>query len=125
MCVKRHSIQNHPQSNCCIVCNSRRMGILQLSRAGADKQSFFHMRGFPRVLGCIDGTQIPIHAPTINQEEYLCRKDFTSINIQLVCVSNRRIIDAYVRFPGSVQDARILRESRLFEGCFTLKVSKC
>ena len=85
-----------------------------------DKNSFFQMRGFPNVIGCIDGTQIPILAPSTNQFEYVCRKGFTSINIQLVCNSTLKFVDACVRFPGSVHDARILRESRLFQGIKTI-----
>jgi len=36
--------------------------------------SHFHeIAGFPNVLGCIDGTQIPIAAPHNNETTYVCR----------------------------------------------------
>ena len=39
--------------------------------------------GFPNVIGCIDGTQVKIQAPSENEEEFLNRKGFHSINVQV------------------------------------------
>lgn len=43
--------------------------------------------GFPNVIGCIDGTQIPIKAPSANEGDYVNRKSFHSINVQVCCVT--------------------------------------
>ncbi|KAK0139204.1 putative nuclease HARBI1 [Merluccius polli] len=39
--------------------------------------------GLPNVIGCIDGTQIPITAPAQNEGDYVNRKSFHSINVQM------------------------------------------
>lgn len=38
----------------------------------------------PGVLGCIDGTHVAILRPTENEESYYCRKQYHSLNVQLV-----------------------------------------
>lgn len=38
----------------------------------------------PGVLGCIDCSHIAIIRPTENEERYYCRKQYHSLNIQLV-----------------------------------------
>ncbi len=43
--------------------------------------------GFPNVLGCIDGTQIKIQAPHENEAEFVCRKGYHSINVQVQYIS--------------------------------------
>ncbi|XP_021351104.1 putative nuclease HARBI1 [Mizuhopecten yessoensis] len=55
------------------------------------------LRCFPQVGGCIDGTFIPIQGPCENEEDFVNRKGFHSLNIQ----------------PGSVHDARMFRDSHL------------
>ena len=47
------------------------------------KDKFFDMNGFPGVVGCIDGTQIRIQAPSRNEHEYVKRKGYHSLNIQV------------------------------------------
>ncbi|XP_039618160.1 zinc finger protein 665-like [Polypterus senegalus] len=37
---------------------------------------------FPNVIGCIDGTHIPIKAPSMNEGDYVNRKSIHSINVQ-------------------------------------------
>jgi hypothetical protein len=41
------------------------------------------MTGFPDVIGAIDCTHIKIADPTVNEEEYVNRKGFHSINVQV------------------------------------------
>ena len=42
-----------------------------------------HCAGLPNVIGCLDGTQIPITAPADNEADYVNRKPFHSINVQV------------------------------------------
>ena len=52
------------------------------------KQDFYQLAGFPGVIGCIDGSHIPIVAPQEDEFVFINRKRFHSINIQAVCDSN-------------------------------------
>lgn len=47
--------------------------------------NFYRKAGFPNVIGCIDGTQIRIQAPTIDEASYVNRKGYHSISVQAVC----------------------------------------
>lgn len=79
------------------------------------KTYFQQIKGFPNVIGCIDGTHIRIDRPKESAESYYNRKDFFSIQMQIVCNHKRKIIDVFIGFPGSVHDARIFRNSPLIE----------
>lgn len=49
------------------------------------KQGFYDKRGFPGVIGCVDGTHVRIQAPCVNESDYVNRKGYHSINVQAVC----------------------------------------
>ncbi|XP_062602463.1 putative nuclease HARBI1 [Saccostrea cucullata] len=75
-------------------------------------QTDFHaIANFPGVLGAIDGTHVRILRPTVNEEEFVNRKNFHSVNVQLVVDAHCHILDIVAKWPGSTHDARILRES--------------
>ena len=40
------------------------------------KKGFYEVAGFPGVIGCIDGTHIPIIAPSEDEYMYINRKQF-------------------------------------------------
>ncbi|XP_034093073.1 putative nuclease HARBI1 [Gymnodraco acuticeps] len=81
------------------------------------KEGFYSMAGFPRVLGCIDCTHIPISACLReNEGDYVNRKLFHSLNIQQ-CDHRCLITSLEAKWPGSVYDSRIFSESSL---CQTL-----
>ena len=50
-----------------------------------NKNGFYRRRWFPGVIGCIDGTQIRIIAPSKNESDFVNRKGFHSLNVQGVC----------------------------------------
>ncbi|XP_052778725.1 putative nuclease HARBI1 [Mya arenaria] len=79
-----------------------------------EKKEFYSIAGFPNVLGCIDLTHVRIRAPTHNEADFVNRKGFHSVNIQMVCDARLIIMDVVAKWPGSVQDSRLFRESRLF-----------
>jgi hypothetical protein len=76
---------------------------------------FFNYGGFPGVIGCIDGTHIPITKPRncAQPEIYRCRKGFYSLNVQLICGPDYRIYNVVARWPGSTHDSRIFTNSTL------------
>jgi len=49
------------------------------------KRGFFDKGGFPGVVGCIDGTHVRIQGPNRNENDYVNRKGYHSINVQAVC----------------------------------------
>ena len=76
-----------------------------------NQQRFYERSGFPLVIGCIDGTHVPILAPPQNEDVFMNRKNFHSINIQAICDSDLKFIDIVAKWPGSTHDAFIWRQS--------------
>ncbi|XP_045107685.1 putative nuclease HARBI1 [Portunus trituberculatus] len=77
----------------------------------AKKAEFAHIAGFPGVVGAIDGTHMRIVAPKEQEEVYVNRKGYHSINVQVIFDANYRILDILAKWLGSVHDARILSGS--------------
>ena len=67
--------------------------------------------GFPGVCGCVDGTHIPIRAPSKDSGSYYNRKGFHSILLQVVCSADFKFLDCFVGWPGSANDARVWANS--------------
>lgn len=67
-----------------------------------------------RVPQCV-GTQVPIIAPEDYPRDYLNRKGWHSIVLQAVVDGKGPFWDVCVGYPGSVHDARVLRQSHLWE----------
>ena len=51
--------------------------------ANETKEHIFRAHGFPNVVGAIGGTLIEIQAPTENENEYVCMKNYHAINVQV------------------------------------------
>ena len=77
----------------------------------ANKAEFKDIADFPGVIGVIDGTHVRIMAPREQEEVYVNRKGYHSINVQVVFDAKYRILDILAKWPGSVHDARILSGS--------------
>ncbi|WAR30054.1 LOW QUALITY PROTEIN: HARB1-like protein [Mya arenaria] len=70
------------------------------------KRGFYRKCKFPNiVLFSVDGTLVPILAPTANEESFVCRKGFHAINCQTVASSDLRFIDIVAKWPGPSHDA--------------------
>lgn len=72
---------------------------------------FFHRFGFPQVIGCVDGTHIPIRQPTENPHDYFSYKLCYSLNCQAICDAYGRFVNVEIKWPGSVHDARVFANS--------------
>ena len=72
-------------------------------------EKFENMKGFPGVVGAINGTHIPIKATIENPNDYINRKFFQSFQLQVVCDADLLCIDAFCDFPGRAHDARVMR----------------
>ena len=69
--------------------------------------------GFPGVIGCIDGTHIRVKPPAQDQDSFINRKGYPSVNVMAVCDNKMLFTDLFVDRAGSVHDARVLRVSPL------------
>ncbi|XP_046617656.1 putative nuclease HARBI1 [Neodiprion virginianus] len=78
-------------------------------------RGFERASGFPKTIGAIDGTHIRINAPKQNPVDYINRKGFHSVQLQLVCDHKALITHCYAGNPGSVHDQRVLRLSEVAE----------
>jgi hypothetical protein len=74
---------------------------------------FEEKTGFPGVIGCIDGTHIPIKPPASERAGFINRSGKPSINVLAVCDNLMRFTHVFVDRAGSVHDARVLRVSPL------------
>ena len=78
------------------------------------KRKFFSIARMPNTIGIIDCTHIHIQAPHEREWEFVNRKGRHSINVQLIGNADLKISNCVVRWPDSVHDAWILRESHLY-----------
>ena len=69
--------------------------------------------GFPMVVGCVDGTHIPVRQPTENAHDYFCYKMKYSLNVQAVCDYEGTFLDVDCSWPGSVHDAKVFAHSSI------------
>ncbi|KAK3910414.1 Protein ALP1-like, partial [Frankliniella fusca] len=77
--------------------------------------SFQQDSGFPGVVGCIDGTNIPITAPVENPAAYRNRHHHYSMNVQAVVDHNLLVRHLHVGEAGSLNDRRVFRRSNLHD----------
>lgn len=73
--------------------------------------SLSRTHGFPNILGVIDGTHVPIIAPFEDEDSYVNRKHFHSVNCQVVVNADQKFLDVNAKWPGGNNDAFIWRES--------------
>ena len=69
------------------------------------KHGFYNIARFPGVLGCVDGTHIPIVAPVEDEYAYVNRKNFHSISVQAACDFNMIFTDIVAKWPRSHHDS--------------------
>uniref|UniRef100_UPI00398EE029 putative nuclease HARBI1 n=1 Tax=Pristiophorus japonicus TaxID=55135 RepID=UPI00398EE029 len=66
---------------------------------------------FPRVQGVIDCTHVALRASHQATEQFRNCKGFLSLNVQLVCDHNCKIMHVDARYPDSAHKSFILRQS--------------
>ncbi|CAM5106179.1 unnamed protein product [Eretmochelys imbricata] len=79
-----------------------------------DTVAGFAQMCFPNCGGVIDGTHIPILAPAHLASEYVNRKGYFSMVLQVLVDHQGCFIDINAGWPGKVHDARIFRNAGLF-----------
>ncbi|KAL3856953.1 hypothetical protein ACJMK2_011659 [Sinanodonta woodiana] len=69
----------------------------------------------PGVVGFIDGTHIRLSFALGHDNDFYNRKGFPSIQLQIVVDDQMMITNVYTGWPGCTHDARVLRNSSLFQ----------
>ncbi|XP_066585553.1 putative nuclease HARBI1 [Prorops nasuta] len=75
------------------------------------QNKFLAIDNFLGIVGVIDGSHIPISAPTEYPNSYINRKGFHSILLQGICDSEMKFIDICIGYCGSYHDARMWNNS--------------
>lgn len=83
-----------------------------------NRRIFMEKYGFPNTIGCIDCTHVAIISPPKDHPlfpagPYYNRKGFYSINVQLICGGDLKILNVNPRYPGSVHDSAIWQMSAI------------
>ncbi|KAM3866119.1 putative nuclease HARBI1 [Diretmus argenteus] len=78
------------------------------------KLKFYDIARMTNTIAVLDCTHVHIQGPREREWEYVNRKGRHSINVQLMGNADLIITNCVVKWPGSVHDARILRESHIF-----------
>ena len=63
-------------------------------------KGFYAIAGFPGVTGVIDCTHVRIAAPYENEDSYVNRKGYHSMNIQCICDHNYKFTSVLAHWPG-------------------------
>ncbi|KAJ8889485.1 hypothetical protein PR048_008984 [Dryococelus australis] len=75
-------------------------------------RDFYQIAGYPKVLGALDCTHVPVKSPGgENAELYRNRKQFFSLNVQAVCDTNLIFMNLVARWPGFTHDSTIFNSS--------------
>ena len=77
---------------------------------------FLKRFGCPQIIGCVDGTHVPIKQPSENAHDYMSYKLFYSINCQAICNAFGQFINVEIKWPGSVHTARVFANSEVHKG---------
>lgn len=76
---------------------------------------FCSFAGLENVIGAIDGTFVPVKAPSQHPEVYITRKKNYAMTLQCIAEPSLKFTDCYIAYPGSVSDTRIFRNSDIYK----------
>ncbi|XP_050503384.1 putative nuclease HARBI1 isoform X2 [Diabrotica virgifera virgifera] len=74
---------------------------------------FFQSTGIPGGIGIIDCTHVALVRPIQEEHIFVNRKNYHSLNVQLVCDEHLQVMNVNANFPGSTHDAYIWGQSNI------------
>eukprot|EP00117_Sycon_ciliatum_P012448 scpid75727/ scgid13513/ Putative nuclease HARBI1; Harbinger transposase-derived nuclease len=83
------------------------------ARVKTVSEGFEAIAKLPGVIGSIDGSHMEVKPPSDDMDSYGNRLSYYSIVLQAVCDSEMVFTNCFAGYPGSVHDARVLRNSEL------------
>ncbi|XP_067221935.1 putative nuclease HARBI1 [Chanodichthys erythropterus] len=96
-----------------------------LEAVGAGFAQLAGSPAFSMVAGAIDGCHIRIKPPASDAACYFNRKLFHSVQLQAITDHKGKFLDIFVGYPGSVHDARVLKNSTVYTGRLYPPAGKC
>ena len=107
----------HKVSRALAQLRSQYVKFLTVAEQNIIKRGFYSMRQFPGVIGAVDGTHIKLlQQPSVGHSElYRNRKDYFSLNVQIMVDHDLLIRDIVTRWYGSTHDSRIFNTSKLYD----------
>ncbi|XP_025159339.1 putative nuclease HARBI1 [Harpegnathos saltator] len=86
--------------------------VIKFSNKENTANEFLQIAGFPKVLGCIDGTFIKVRTSAHKiKSTYVNRHDIPSITLQGICDARKRFIDIFTGIPSKIHDAHVFKLS--------------
>ncbi|XP_044760706.1 putative nuclease HARBI1 [Coccinella septempunctata] len=74
---------------------------------------FYNATRIPGGIGIIDCTHVAIVMPSEEEHIYVNRKNYHSLNVQLICDESLKIMHVNSQFPGSTHNAYIWNQSNI------------
>lgn len=82
------------------------------------KDGFFRKHGFVNCCGAVDATHVLMELPAGESSDvWVDRNHNFSMVLQAIVDTNLRFLDVCIGYPGSLSDARCLRESAFYRRC--------
>lgn len=75
------------------------------------KEKFMQKYNFPGIIGCVDCTHVAILKPKVDEQNFINRKGYHSLNVQLICDPDLKILNVNANYGGSTHDSFIFRHS--------------
>ena len=86
-----------------------------VAETSASIATFETLSDLPNIAGAIDGTHVKIRAPKESAVDYFSRYQQHDVVVQGIVDGRKIFLDVAAGFPGSMHDARVLRNSSIYE----------
>ncbi|KAK7879841.1 hypothetical protein WMY93_033489 [Mugilogobius chulae] len=97
-----------------LVANHNFIKVPDLEEATQIAARFQRAFGLPQIIGCIDGSHIPIMPPSDGYRDFINRKGWASYVLQGVVDDQCCFWSVSCKVPGSAHDANVLRMSEIY-----------